>query len=63
MSLVGKHAPDFTLEGYHNGEFTTTNLTIVSYKWYVFYDICPLIMKALITNSCSKGLTTIKIDQ
>jgi peroxiredoxin (alkyl hydroperoxide reductase subunit C) len=48
MSLVGKHAPDFTLEGYHNGEFTTTSLVSLRGKWVMllFYPldftfVCP----------------------
>ncbi len=48
MTLVGKPAPDFTLEGYHNGEFTTTHLSGLRGKWVLllFYPldftfVCP----------------------
>jgi peroxiredoxin 2/4 len=48
MTLVGKAAPDFTLEGYHNGEFVTVNLTTLRGKWVLllFYPldftfVCP----------------------
>jgi peroxiredoxin 2/4 len=48
MTLVGKPAPDFTLEGYHNGEFTTTSLMSLRGKWVLllFYPldftfVCP----------------------
>lgn len=48
MSLVGKPAPDFTLEGYAHGEFVTTSLESLRGKWVLllFYPldftfVCP----------------------
>jgi len=48
MSLVGKPAPDFTLEGYYNGKFETFRLSDYRGKWtlLLFYPldftfVCP----------------------
>ncbi|HNX49885.1 MAG TPA: peroxiredoxin [Thermoanaerobaculaceae bacterium] len=48
MSLIGKPAPAFTLEGYTRGEFTTTSLEGLRGKWVLllFYPldftfVCP----------------------
>ena len=48
MTLVGKPAPDFTLEGYHNREFTSTHLRELRGRWVLllFYSldftfVCP----------------------
>ncbi len=48
MSLVGKPAPSFTLDGYHNGEFKSFNLADYKGKWVylLFYPldftfVCP----------------------
>ncbi len=48
MSMVGKQAPDFTLEGYYNGNFETFKLSDYKGKWVylLFYPldftfVCP----------------------
>ncbi|MFN7966878.1 MAG: peroxiredoxin [Acidobacteriota bacterium] len=48
MSLVGKPAPSFTLDGYHNGEFKSFNIADYKGKWVylLFYPldftfVCP----------------------
>lgn len=48
MSLVGKHAPDFELEGYFNGQFSKYKLSGYRGKWVIllFYPldftfVCP----------------------
>ena len=48
MSLVGRPAPLFTLEGYHNGEFVSVSLERLRGKWVylLFYPldftfVCP----------------------
>ena len=48
MTLVGKLAPDFTLEGFHNGEFVTVKASNLHGKWVLllFYPldftfVCP----------------------
>lgn len=53
MSLVGKPAPAFTLEGYAQGEFTTASLEALRGKWVLllFYPldftfVCPTEMLA-----------------